>query len=251
MAVTKNNYLTEEFLLSVADVVLVDEETGIQLAEANLKSHNITQSVDTAEIKAGQDNDTLVTIKSNKNITVELESVTQSRQWLAMQMGSDITTEAIVAYAFPRKYTVEALNKVTLVHTPVAGQKIKVYNAKTKAVVEAELAEGVLTLTGATEGDIVVVEAYQYSVTNAEVLRFKSNKFAKSYRLILDEAVFNDEVEVIGRRQTIFYRATAEDGFTLNGTTDRAEKTNTYTFSIKKHPLYDDLGVIVYHNEDK
>ena len=50
-----NNYLTEEYLFAVADAILVDEETGIQLATSSLKSHNIAQSVDTTEIKAGQD----------------------------------------------------------------------------------------------------------------------------------------------------------------------------------------------------
>ena len=36
-----NNYLTEEYLFAVADAILVDEETGIQLATSSLKSHNI------------------------------------------------------------------------------------------------------------------------------------------------------------------------------------------------------------------
>lgn len=247
----KNNYLTEEYLLAVVDAVLVDEETGIQLATSSLKSHNISQSVDSTEIKAGQDNDTLITIKSNKTVTVELEDVRQNRQWLAMQMGSDIATESIEAYAFPKRYTVEASNKVTLSHTPIVGQTIKVYKADTKESVEVELSGQELTVTGANEGDVVIVEAYKYTISNAEVLRFKSNKFAKSYRLILDEPVFNDEVDVIGRRQTIFYRVIADDNFTLNGSTDRGEKTNSYKFTVKKHPLHDDLGVIVYHNEEK
>lgn len=247
-----NNYLTEEYLFAVADAILVDEETGIQLATSSLKSHNIAQSVDTTEIKAGQDNDTLVTIKSNKALTVELEDVRQSRQWLAMQMGSDIEdSESIEAYAFPKQYTVEPENVVTLDHEPVSGQKIKVYNAKTKASIEASVSGNTLTLTGANNGDRVVVEAYKYIIENAEVLRFKSNKFAKSYRLILDEPVFDGDYEIIGRRQTIFYKATADDNFTLNGSTDRGEKTNTYKFTIKKHPLHEDLGVIVYHNEEK
>ena len=45
-----------EFLLSVADVLLIDKD-GHQLASATLKSHNMTQSVDTTEIRAGQAND--------------------------------------------------------------------------------------------------------------------------------------------------------------------------------------------------
>lgn len=245
-----NNFLTEEYLFAVADVVLVDEETGIQLATSSLKSHNITQSVDTTEIKAGQNNDTLVTIKSNKVITVEIEDVRQNRQWLAMQMGADIETGSVEAYAFPKNYTVKG-GTVTLDHTPLSGQTIKVYNANTKALVEAQLSSNTLTLSSVEDGTVVVVEAYKYTITDAEIVRFDSGKYAKSYRLILDEPVFNSEYAVIGRRQTIFHRATADDGFTLNGSTERGEKTNSYKFTVNKHPLHDDLGVIIYHNEEK
>ena len=47
-----------EFLLSVADVLLLDKD-GNQLASATLKTHNMTQSVDSTEIRGGQRNDVL------------------------------------------------------------------------------------------------------------------------------------------------------------------------------------------------
>ena len=61
-----------EFLLSVADVLLIDKD-GNQLASATLKSHNMSQTVDTTEIRAGQRNDVLATIKNNKTIEVTIE----------------------------------------------------------------------------------------------------------------------------------------------------------------------------------
>ena len=253
----EKNYLTEEYLFAVADAVLIDEATGIQLATCSLKSHNVAQTVDTTEIKAGQENDTLVTIKSNKNLTVELEDVRQSRQWLAMQMGSTIeANEDVIAYAFPKFYTVDENLEITLEHTPEPNQVIRVYNRDTKEVlVSHATVDTTITLPEekANEGDIVVVESYKYKINagKAEVLHIKSNKFAKSYRLILDELVFDNDYEVVGRRQTIFYKVTADDAFTLAGSTERSEQTNTYKFTVKKHPSYDDLGVIVYHNEAK
>ena len=66
-----------EFLLSVADVLLLDSKTGAQLASATLKSHSMNQSVDTTEIRAGQANDVLATIKNNKTIEVTIEDVQQ------------------------------------------------------------------------------------------------------------------------------------------------------------------------------
>ena len=62
---TRNDQV--EFLLSVADVLLLDKE-GHQLASATLKSHNMSQTVDSTDIRAGQNNDILATIKNNKTI---------------------------------------------------------------------------------------------------------------------------------------------------------------------------------------
>ena len=76
-----------EFLLSVADVLLIDKD-GHQLASATLKSHNMTQSVDTTEIRAGQANDVLATIKNNKTIEVTIEDVQQKHEFIAMMLGS-------------------------------------------------------------------------------------------------------------------------------------------------------------------
>ena len=65
----------EELLLSVADVLLVDIDTGMEYATASLKSHNISQTVDTSEIRAGRNNAVVATLESNKTITVEIEDV--------------------------------------------------------------------------------------------------------------------------------------------------------------------------------
>lgn len=263
------HFLTEEYLLSVADAVLVDEATGVQLATASLTTHNISQSVDITEIKAGQENATYVTLKNNKTITVELTDIQQNRQWFAMQTGADIEELGtpggilnIEAYAFPKTYTMPPAQPggqmhFDLDHTPIANQTIKIYKADTKEQIE----QGLVTLNGDTleveagaglkENDLVVVEAYKYSLTQGDVIRLKSGKYGKSYRLILDEKVLDSDLEIVGRRQSIFYKVTPDDNFTLSGSTELSEQNQTYTFTVKKHPNYEDLGVIIYHNEKK
>lgn len=263
------HFLTEEYMLSVADAVLVDETTGVQLATASLTTHNISQSVDITEIKAGQENATYVTLKNNKTITIELVDIQQNRQWFAMQSGADIeelgVANTVEAYAFPKNYTLPAPTgvgndfEITLDHTPIipAGQSLKVYNAKDKKEIEdahIELAGATLTVkaaAGLAQNDIVVVEAYKYSLNKGDMIRLKSGKYGKSYRLILDEKVMDADLEIVGRRQSIFYKVTPDDNFTLSGSTELSEQNQTYTFTVKKHPNYDDLGVIIYHNEKK
>ena len=80
----------EELLLSVADITLIDNATGVEYATASLKSHNISQSVDTSEIRAGRKNAVITTLESNKTITVELEDVHANRDWLAIAMDTEL-----------------------------------------------------------------------------------------------------------------------------------------------------------------
>ena len=92
-----------EFLLSVADVLLIDKESKAQLASATLKSHNMSQTVDTTEIRAGQRNDVLATIKNNKTIEVTIEDVQQQRDFIAMMLGAEVKTgQKVDAYVLPQ-----------------------------------------------------------------------------------------------------------------------------------------------------
>ena len=263
------HFLTEEYLLSVADAVLVDEATGVQLATASLTTHNISQSVDITEIKAGQENATYVTLKNNKTITIELTDIQQNRQWFAMQTGADIEEIGgvgllnVEAYAFPKTYTMPPAQvgngdmHFELDHTPIVPQTIKAYKADTKEQIE----QGLIAINGdileinagagLKENDLVVVEAYKYNLDSGDLIRLKSGKYGKSYRLILDEKVMDGDLEIVGRRQSIFYKVTPDDNFTLSGSTELSEQNQTYTFTVKKHPNYEDLGVIIYHNEKK
>ena len=79
-----------EFLLSVADVLLIDKDSKAQLASATLKTHNMNQTVDTTEIRAGQRNDVLATIKNNKTIEITIEDVQQQRDFIAMMLGAEV-----------------------------------------------------------------------------------------------------------------------------------------------------------------
>ena len=134
-----------EFLLSVADVLLLDSKTGTQLASATLKSHSMNQTVDTTEIRAGQANDVLATIKNNKTIEVTIEDVQQKHEFIAMMLGAQMQTGATVdAYVLPQGLVV-ASNKVQLPQTPKEGEEIVVTKANGEVVA---LAQGPISVGG-------------------------------------------------------------------------------------------------------
>lgn len=236
-----------EFLLSVADVLLMDAK-GNQLASATLKSHNMSQTVDTTEIRAGQANDVLATIKNNKTIEVTIEDVQQKHDFIAMMLGAKIETGATVdAYVLPQGLTVKS-NKVELPQTPKVGEKVVVTKADGTALDSASVSGKEITgLTGLNDGDIVYISGYAYSAPADNMkMAIASDKFAGSFKMVLDEQVFNADMQIIARKQTVFYKVIPNDSFTLDGSAERAEKTTSYTFTVALEQGREDLGYVLY-----
>ena len=235
-----------EFLLSVADVLLMDAK-GNQLASATLKSHNMSQTVDTTEIRAGQANDVLATIKNNKTIEVTIEDVQQKHEFIAMMLGGEIQKDqTIEAYVMPQGLKVTG-NTVTLPQTPKEGVTPKLTKADGSPI-EATYTERVSSsLSGVEDGDIVYVEGYPYtSSADNMLINIESDRFAGSYKMILDEQVFNADMQVIARKQTVFHKVIPNDSFTLDGSAERAEKTASYTFTVALEPGQENLGYVLY-----
>ena len=236
-----------EFLLSVADVLLMDAK-GNQLASATLKSHNMSQTVDTTEIRAGQANDVLATIKNNKTIEVTIEDVQQKHEFIAMMLGSAMQTGATVdAYVLPQGLTVKS-NKVELPQIPKAGEKVVVTKADGTALDGASVSGKEITgLSGLNDGDIVYISGYAYSAPADNMkMAIASDKFAGSFKMVLDEQVFNADMQIIARKQTVFYKVIPNDSFTLDGSAERAEKTTSYTFTVALEQGREDLGYVLY-----
>ena len=236
-----------EFLLSVADVLLIDKD-GNQLASATLKSHNMSQTVDTTEIRAGQANDVLATIKNNKTIEVTIEDVQQKHDFIAMMLGSAIQKGATVdAYVLPQGLTV-AGNKAQLPQTPKEGENVVVTKADGTALEGASVSGKEITgLTGVGDGEIVYISGYAYSAPADNMkMSIASDKFAGSFKMVLDEQVFNADMQIIARKQTVFYKVIPNDSFTLDGSAERAEKTTSYTFTVALEQGREDLGYVLY-----
>lgn len=238
-----------EFLLSVADVLLLDKE-GNQLASATLKSHNMTQSVDTTEIRGGQSNDVLATIKNNKTIEVTIEDVQQQRDFIAMMLGAEIEAgQTVDAYVLPQGLKVNG-NKVELPQIPKTGQQVTLTKADGTVVAENVAAGSKeVTVSGlGTEDEIVFCSGYAYEA-QAEKMAIASDKFAGSFKMVLDEQVFNEDMQVVARKQTVFHKVIPNDSFTLDGSAERAEKTISYTFTVALEQGQQDLGYVIYINE--
>ena len=163
---SNKHFLEELYDLSVANALLIDEETGLELYSVSLETHAINQTAESELVKAGQNNDTFLEIKKDKEITIELVDIQQKRDWEALKLGGQLETRQVKVSAFPRNYTVggDDAKEIELEYTPITGSKPVVYNKKTNT----PLPDGEVTLSGKkltiTTSDIKKVVFYKVSL---------------------------------------------------------------------------------------
>ena len=242
MANAKMEVREEELLLSVADVLLIDLDTKMEYATASLKSHNISQTVDTSEIRAGRSNAVVATLESNKTITVEIEDVHSNRDWIAIAMDANVEDNATATIrVLPQTLKVEN-GKVKLSRVPAA--EIQGYNkSKDNAVVKISV-DGSVDGT-AQNGDIILVESYDVTVA-AEQIKIGGEGAGRAFAMYLEESVFNNNMKVIATKTTYFPRVVPESSFTMSGSSELAEQNMTYTFTVAQPEGEKELGHIFY-----
>ena len=249
----------EELLLSVADVTLIDNESKVEYATASLKSHNISQSVDTSEIRAGRKNAVIATLESNKTITVELEDVHANRDWLAIAMDAELAAATNVdVRVLPQKLKVDTDMKIVLAKEPKTFGDIKVLKdgvelGKTQGTSNKK--EVTLSKEGKevelNAGDVVTVMSYVYTATAADVMAIGGEGVGRSFAMYLEESVFNNDMAVIATKTTYFPRVVPESSFTMEGSSELAEQNMTYTFTVTQAEGEENLGYIYYVDIEK
>ena len=245
----------EELLLSVADITLIDNATGVEYATASLKSHNISQSVDTSEIRAGRKNAVIATLESNKTITVEVEDVHANRDWLAIAMDADLAAQSNVdVRVLPQKLKVGTGLKITLAKEPKNPSDVKVFKDGVSLTAQQDAqTKTIFSLTAGSsslkEGDVVDVQSYVYVAKAADVMAIGGEGVGRSFALYLEESVFNNDMAVIATKTTYFPRVVPESSFTMEGSSELAEQNMTYKFTVTKAEGEDALGFIYYVDE--
>ena len=251
----------EELLLSVADVLLIDNKTGVEYASATLASHNISQSVDTNEIRAGRKNAVICTLESNKTITVEVEDVHTNRDWVSIAMDAELAEKTnLDVRHLPVKLAVAKDGGDLIVNLPkepkdAAQVKFFFFDAAAKERREVTGAQDgtdktkfVLTdaKTALKEGDVVETSSFVHVVPAADVMEFGGEGVGRSFAMFLEESVFNNDMEIIATKTTFFPRVVPESTFSLEGSTEISEQNVTYTFTVTQADGFDYLGSVMY-----
>ena len=257
--------MAKEMLLGVADVLILDNDTGLQIASATLSSHTIEQTVDSTDLRGGRTNKLIGRLKTNKSLTVTVEDLQQTKEMQALMSGDEVVTTPTLAFTMPKEvdYTTDGIELDPKLkdgtpifcydlltgkqyHTEiVAGggnDKLKVGDASdpqnSPGQVQNELGNGTPVLLG----------AYRYDTTTEENFSIRSDKFAKNVSIVLEEDVYDGEtMEIIKVKQTIIPLASPDENFSLSGSAEISETTASYTFNaLPSGDCENMLGYVVY-----
>ena len=257
--------MAKEMLLGVADVLILDDATGMQIASATLSSHTIEQTVDSTDLRGGRTNKLIGRLKTNKSLSVTVEDLQQTKEMQALMSGDEVVTTPTLAFTMPKEvdYTTDGIELDPKLKD---GTPIFCYDLLTGKQYDTQVVTGgggsvklkVGEAGGAnTPGNIaqellngtpVLLGAYRYDTTTEENFSIRSDKFAKNVSVVLEEDVYDGEtMEIIKVKQTIIPLATPDENFSLSGSAEIGETTASYTFTaLASGDCENLLGYVVY-----
>lgn len=234
------------FIADVVEVLLIDNNGEI-FANTTLQEGNIDVTVEENEIRGGRGHQLLATLKTQRDITINLTDAEFKYDWLAMQLGQDITTGAGIAWAMPEICTVSEDLTITLKNTPLAeNHGLKVYTTEGESVSYDTITDKTVTLTGVEAGDKVVARGYKYETDEtAQNIEIDNAIFAKGIRAVLEAVEIDDEDRVTHKIQWQFDKCIPDGNFTINTSSERTGSQQTIGLKVVKPQNSDIVGRVI------
>lgn len=232
----------------VADVIFFDIETKAPvLFFDTLKVSSIENEAESAEARGGKGNANLLTWNYGRTATLTMQDALLSMESLSTLAGTEIE-EATVATGHER-IVVPTGGAVTLKNTPKA-DTVQIYASENGVLGDAIAVDGTIVtqtgseITGLTAGKAISV-FYEYDAPQGSTLvRFRSDAFPSTYRVIGDTVVRDRATGKDVAAQFVIPRAQLQAGFSL---TMDVENVSVFDFNLNilKDSNSEDLYQIV------
>jgi hypothetical protein len=176
---------TNQFLVSVADALLIDKDTDQVVVKARtLINSALKQAVQSTPIRGGFGSMKLFTFMNQKELTSSLEDAVFSEAYLALQNNTMIQTVLDNDYILDESVTLVA-GSGTLVNAPVGN----IYVQKPdKSIVTITPTGSSFSVAGLTTEKVKVTYKYQ---TTVDKIVIAADKFPKAFKLILKAKLFS------------------------------------------------------------
>lgn len=232
---------TRKLVCDVFDAVMIDNVDGSVAGTTTLQNANIDVAVSEQEIRAGKGNGLIANLHIQRDIAVDLTDVEWKPEWVAKQLGTDITVGAGVGYAMPKWYTAKSDTSVTITldKEPLAQNAgLAIYDIDGTLIKDTSytVAAKVITFTaGVTDGDEVEVRTYKYATpATTQTLTFESDKFSHGVTLILSTFETDEDESHQFELQYQFGHAIPSGSFQINTSSERNAATQNLQLKVLK-----------------
>ncbi|MCQ9301348.1 hypothetical protein ACFDHY_07015 [Staphylococcus hyicus] len=183
------------YIQDVADVLLTRKSDGFKIATGTAQSTSISQSVDEDQIKGGIGNRTLYTIKSNKELEIEVKDAVFNPQWLAAIQGVKVENDQTLKVEMVETVEIGAQGKITIQDSKFTGKGVFVDSKGDNH--EADIKSGVVTIDkvkdqAGKEGQIVYEKERK-----GKSISIRADRFAEKYKAQLNTIIYEAETEAI------------------------------------------------------
>lgn len=230
----------------------------------NLKTSGLENAATTVYATGGRGNARIVGFSGTREATVNLEDAVFTVESLAMMTGNGVNTG--IQNVYQRDVLTVATNKATLTKTPV-GELVSVYKLNPDGSHGMELtkspgtvATGQYKLTAPKQldffaGDLadnsLVVVYYKIATdTTAKKIVVSSDKFAGSFRLILDCLVRDTYTQKDFAAQIEIHSAKMEDNWSFSMAADGDPSTFTMPIQVLKPTVGTDMWTMTVYDMD-
>lgn len=212
----------------VADVIFFDIETGKPvLFFDTLKVSSIENAAESANATGGQGNGILTTWNYGRTATLQMQDALLSMESLALLAGTEVEEAVNIT---KRDRIVAKGTKGTLSQTPASA--VSVYEMKNGTMESDEVTGTTITgleIGGLVDGTVYAV-FYEYKApAGTKTVKFKSDKFPSTYRVVGDTLVRDQGTGKDKPAQFFIPKAQLQSGFTL---TMDVENVSTFDFNL-------------------
>ncbi|WP_415408894.1 hypothetical protein [Staphylococcus agnetis] len=202
------------YIQDVADVLLTRKSDGFKIATGTAQSTSISQSVDEDQIKGGIGNRTLYTIKSNKELEIEVKDAVFNPQWLAATQGVKVEDKQTLTVEVVDTVEIGEGGKITIQDTSFEGNGVFVDSKGDNHKVK--FSKGTATIDGIKEQAGKEGQAVYEEKREGKSISIRADRFAEKYKAQLNTIIYEAETEAIVEDLfVIFHNVTPSAEFEL------------------------------------
>lgn len=233
------------FLVSTADFALFYNEMLACTGTTNLNT-SIEVTMEEQNVNAGKGNKLIYSFKYGRELNVTLEAADWKLEYLAANVGNDISTGLADMYKIAECVTINEGIGV-LPATPIGDVAVEL-NDGSIITVKPTGTNIDLTDKGVTSGTVNVTFKYN---DNAKTLVIDADTSPKVYKLVLDADKHNNKLGKVGTVQIVIPSYQPSGNFTMEFTPDGVSSTNIdgKALAVEGDTCEDGSAVYAYVNE--